>query len=394
MHWLSTNYQWVVAVVAMPIILLLLKRWADSPKKTAGVAPTPQAVLSAEGSSVSNSPVVGGSGNTQNVNAPVFNVSLLDSTPGAPGSPRYSEWRELVHELHESFQQIGYAFLPLNVITPGIETNDYEAGIRRGYRTLRNRILIADALKNAGMMEKFQKIVEYAVSADTPRDPSQRGCPTMTGFDIMASKFEDELMELARKDSGLASIQTSETGIAQKIPNQPETPTAEMPRANIAVCSPDTIAIQESWSSGGLFFQHNDGNIAAVVRFSNDAVIGAKNKEAVVKAAVIYRDGARELLRVTGCWLEQGAGEVRFRVDDSHKLIIGLIQGGEFCALDKREVHAHRRRGWVTDLHRLGEMPKITALVRLTGASSGYCYFEGEFEVTTNPLGISTAQAA
>lgn len=33
MHWLSINYQWVVAVVAMPIILLLLKRWVDSPKK-------------------------------------------------------------------------------------------------------------------------------------------------------------------------------------------------------------------------------------------------------------------------------------------------------------------------------------------------------------------------
>jgi hypothetical protein len=32
-NWLSTNYQWIVGVVAMPIILLLLKRWADSPKK-------------------------------------------------------------------------------------------------------------------------------------------------------------------------------------------------------------------------------------------------------------------------------------------------------------------------------------------------------------------------
>jgi hypothetical protein len=38
-YWLSTNYQWVVAVVAMPIILILLKRWADSPKKTGDPAP-------------------------------------------------------------------------------------------------------------------------------------------------------------------------------------------------------------------------------------------------------------------------------------------------------------------------------------------------------------------
>ena len=30
MHWLATNYQWLVAVVLMPIILLLLRRWAAS----------------------------------------------------------------------------------------------------------------------------------------------------------------------------------------------------------------------------------------------------------------------------------------------------------------------------------------------------------------------------
>jgi len=34
-NWLFTNYQWIVGVVAMPIILLLLKRWVDSPKKPA-----------------------------------------------------------------------------------------------------------------------------------------------------------------------------------------------------------------------------------------------------------------------------------------------------------------------------------------------------------------------
>jgi hypothetical protein len=39
-NWLSTNFQWVVAVIAMPIVLLLLKRWADSPKKTAGAVAT------------------------------------------------------------------------------------------------------------------------------------------------------------------------------------------------------------------------------------------------------------------------------------------------------------------------------------------------------------------
>jgi len=37
-NWLFTNYQWIVAVVAMPIILLLLRRWVDSPKKSGQIA--------------------------------------------------------------------------------------------------------------------------------------------------------------------------------------------------------------------------------------------------------------------------------------------------------------------------------------------------------------------
>jgi hypothetical protein len=59
----------------MPIALLLLKRWAESAKKTIGAAPT-QTALTAASSSVNNSPVVRGWGNIQNLNAPVFNVNI------------------------------------------------------------------------------------------------------------------------------------------------------------------------------------------------------------------------------------------------------------------------------------------------------------------------------
>jgi len=37
----------------------------------------------------------------------------------------------MIHELHEAYQQIGMPLFPLNVITPGIEANDYQARIRR-----------------------------------------------------------------------------------------------------------------------------------------------------------------------------------------------------------------------------------------------------------------------
>ena len=266
MHWLGSNYQWLIAVVVMPIILLLLKQWVDSRKNTSNPAPAPPVTLNAQDSEVSNSPVAAGSGINQSVSAPVVSVNI--------GQP-----------------------------------------------------------------------------------------------------------------AGTAQAQAQPGRVAQASYQRP-------PKANIAFCGTDTIAIQEALSGGGgLFFQHDNGNSAAVVQFSNDAIKGAENKEAVVKAAIIYRDGAKELLRVTASWLGQDGADVRFQVDSSHTLIIGFILGDDFCVLEKSEVFGHRRQFWVNDLHRLGKPERLTALVRLTAASSGYCFFEGAFEVTTNPLKISNPSA-
>src|SRR5437016_10305175 len=76
MHWLGSNYQWLIAVVVMPIILLLLKRWIDSRKSTSNPAPAPPATLNAQDSEVSNSPVAAGSGINQSVSAPVVSVNI------------------------------------------------------------------------------------------------------------------------------------------------------------------------------------------------------------------------------------------------------------------------------------------------------------------------------
>jgi hypothetical protein len=176
--------------------------------------------------------------------------------------------------------------------------------------------------------------------------------------------------------------------------NVAQAPYQRPPSANIAFRGTDTITIQEALSGGGgLFFQHDNGNSAAVVQFSNDAISGEESKETVVKAAIIYRDGAKELMQVTGGWLGQDRADVRFQVDSTHTLIIGFILEDDFCVLEKSEVFGHRRHFWVNDLHRLGKPERLTALVRLTAASSGDCFFEGAFELTTNPLKISNASA-
>jgi len=265
MHWLSSNYQWLIALVVIPIILLLLKQWVGSRKSTSNPAPAPPATLKAQDSEVNNSPVAAGSGISQSVSAPVVNVNI-----GQPAA----------------------------------------------------------------------------------------------------------------------------TAQAQAQPGRVAQASDQRPKANIAFCGTDTVAIQEALTGGGgLFIQHDNGNSAAVVQFSNNAIKGAENNEAVVKAAIIYRDGAKELLRVTGGWLGQDRADVRFQVDSSHTLIIGFILGDDFCALEKSEVFGHRRQFWVNDLHRLGKPERLTALVRLRAASSEYCFFEGAFEVTTNPLKIFNASA-
>ena len=266
MRWLSSNYQWLIAVVVVAIILLLLKRRVDSRKSTSNPAPAPPATLNAQDSEVSNSPVAAGSAINPSVSAQVVNVNADQPAATAQAQPQ----------------------------------------------------------------------------PDRAAQASYQGPPT----------------------------------------------------ANIAFCGTDTIAIQESLSGGGgLFFRHDNGNSAAVVQFSNDAIKGAENKEAVVKAAIIYRDGPKELLRVTGSWLGQDRADVRFQVDSSHALIIGFILGDDFCVLEKSEVFGHRRQFWVNDLRRLGKPERLTALVRLTAASSAYCFFEGEFELNMNPLKISSASA-
>jgi len=264
MHWLASNYQWLIAVVVMLIILLLLKQMADSRKKTTGPIPAPQPTQKAEDSPVNNSRVAAGTGINQS-------VSVVDVDIGQ------------------------------------------QAAATQG--------------------------------------------------------------------------QAAQVNVAQA-------PYQRLPSANIALRGTDTITIQEALSGGGgLFFQHDNGNSAAVVQFSNDAIRGAQSQETVVKAAIIYRDGAKELMQVTGGWLGQDRADVRFQVDSSHTLIIGFILGDDFCVLEKSEVFGHRRHFWVNDLHRLGKPERLTALVRLTAASSEYCFFEGAFELTTNPLKISNASA-
>ncbi|SRR6266481_2835313 len=251
MHWISTNYQWVVAVVAMPIILLLLKRWADSPKKTAGTVPA-QAALSAEGSSVSNSPVAGGSGINQNVNAPVFNVNIGQSAPAQA---------EPVHAAPAARQRL----LP-HIVATG---------------------------------------------------------------------------------------------------------------AHVA---------RVSQVSQGVWSESYPEQDAFIVQFTNEARMGGQNVGGLVKAQLIYRDGVRELRRVTGCWLNQVADMTEFRVDDTHGLMVGLMLGQQFTTVGKRRITVALGTDEIPqDVNPLHGFDQGTVSVRLTHTNSGEVLYEGQFQLNTRP---------
>ncbi len=50
---------------------------------------------------------------SQTINSPTVNLSLPVASFGAPGHEQYEEWRELIDEIHESIEQMGYAFMPI-----------------------------------------------------------------------------------------------------------------------------------------------------------------------------------------------------------------------------------------------------------------------------------------
>ena len=208
MNW----WEWVFSGIGV-LGLGLLIEWLRRRSRSSGQ----QATITAQSAKVTDSPVASGTGITQNVNSPTFNLSLPAVAPGSPGSERYNEWRELIDEIHESIVRMGYAFMPLVPVKTGDDRNDYQAGIRRGNRVLGNRILIADAIQKSELKKDWDELVQYAHSGRGPRDRWEQGSPTMGGFDTKARAFQEKLIQVAREDMTSAQPHAS-------IPLSPDVP--------------------------------------------------------------------------------------------------------------------------------------------------------------------------
>jgi len=333
--WLFDGVGGAAALALIGLVWKWFKPKKEQPAATTG--------LTAQGARVTDSPVASGTGITQTVNSPTFNLSLPLSAHAAPGNERYNEWRELTNELHEGFRVMAkaFAYRPPPGIIDVDEREDYHDGIQRGYRVLRNRIVIGDVLKKAGMLEKFQKIVEYAVSADTPRDASQRGCPTLTGFDMQASKFEDELMELARMDSGLLANREL------RVTNTPErvqrSPTSAAPNIEYAGCKEKRVFISPLARDGicepRTAEEYKDSVDAFVLRFENRPLAERKIERAmnvIAKLRFQSDDKATERRINYGVWLNSPCNSTTIGIGDTCELVLMLMENQPVTFEDKR----------------------------------------------------------
>lgn len=150
------------------------------------------------------------------------------------------------------------------------------------------------------------------------------------------------------------------------------------PRPTIAFSGTETLSIVEY--PAGVFVPRENAFPALFLKFSNDAVKGVSTRVAKLKATIIYREGGIETRRITASWLERGSGELFFDVDSSHKLILCFIFKDELCTFSQASQIAHRRTFWTGELHSFGKHETLTAVVRLTGTSSGIATLKGNLK--------------
>jgi hypothetical protein len=113
------------------------------------------------------------------------------------------EWRELIDQMHESFNRIQYAYIsPPGVYEASDDSFDPRAGIQAGERVLRNRIFIADTLLRHGITEHWEQLRNH--TQKLLRSNSGSDLHELEMFLKQRMAFEAKLLEAARVDLGLA----------------------------------------------------------------------------------------------------------------------------------------------------------------------------------------------
>jgi hypothetical protein len=196
--------------------------------------------------------------------------------------------------------------------------------------------------------------------------------------------------------TGTATVRDSQnspvalgSGVIQNIVNVGSSPPAPAPApvetpqpkpiANIQMTGASVVTVTERdwvWKEN-VSGEHQ----AAVIQFTNEAKMGVRIGGIPVKALLIYKSDGTEVLRIIGSWLYEYKEYTECRVDEPHKVIVGVRYGQMLVAIERR--HAQDTKPHPHDL------PEFqTVSVRLTNANNGDVLYEGEFRVTIDPFKI------
>jgi len=113
------------------------------------------------------------------------------------------EWRELIDQMHESFNRMQYAYIsPPGVYEASDDSFDPGVGIEAGERIVRNRIFIADTLVREGIAEHWEQLRKH--TQKVMRSTSGLDLREIEMFFKQRTAFEAKLLEAARVDVGVA----------------------------------------------------------------------------------------------------------------------------------------------------------------------------------------------
>src|SRR5437868_7825592 len=159
---------------------------------------------------------------------------------------------------------------------------------------------------------------------------------------------------------------------------------AERHNLNIQMIGTSVASVSER--ERGVWKEDVQGTEQAIlIQFTNEARPGVRNVGGLVKAALVYNNEA-EVLRIIGSWLGASGDHTEFRVNESHKLMVGIQYAQTFIVIGRRHAYEQGRFTIEVDPH---DLPVFqTVRVKLTNANTGDFLYEGEFRVTLNPLGI------
>jgi hypothetical protein len=160
-----------------------------------------------------------------------------------------------------------------------------------------------------------------------------------------------------------------------------------------ATVAPVSALSPQTWSRDMGRFEKQwateNGQVALLAKFTNEARRGFQNVGGFVRAQLIYRSEGREIRRIEGCWLEAPTDLAEFRVDQTQELIIAIQLNGQPHTVGKRRISAEFYGDRIeTETEAITQIMAGTVVVRLTNADTGEFLFEREFNITMKPLAL------